>query len=171
MPSGGGRVGDASASCSPGTRLISGGFEIANGPSGDFAVPSISSAINTNPPWLVQAVNNTDGAHPFTVHAYCMAGIPAPRFVNSSSSPALAKDAASSLSSPSCPAPKKPKKGKKKRKKPAQLLSAGGFAGQSTVPIALFSDTRIDATTWLIAGTNITGPTGPIHFASQGICF
>lgn len=171
VPSGGSQVGDATASCPTGTRLISGGFEITNGASSNYAVPALSLAINTNPQWLVQAVNNTTGAHPFTVHAYCMAGIPAPKFVNSNSSPTLAMDAASSLSSPSCPAPKKPKKGKKRKKKPAQLLSAGGFAGQSTVPIALFSDARINGATWLAAGANVTGPEGPIHFTSQGICF
>jgi hypothetical protein len=172
VPSGGAQIGEARSSCPTGTQLISGGFEITNGTGGNYAVPTISSAINTNPEWLVQAANNGAGAHPVTVHAYCMAGIPAPTFVNSSSSPTLAKDAASSLSSPSCPAPKKPKKGKKKRKKkPAQLLSAGGFAGQSALPIPLFSDARIDGATWLAAGANITGPAGPIHFTSQGICF
>jgi hypothetical protein len=168
VPSGGAQVGSASASCPAGTQLISGGFEVINGASGNYAVPTSSLAINTSPSWLVQAVNNTTGAHPFTVHAYCMAGIPAPKFVNATSSPTLAQFASSSLSSPSCP---KPKKGKKKKKKPAQLLSAGGFAGQATVPVALFSDSRIDGANWLVAGANITGPTGPIHFNSQGICF
>jgi hypothetical protein len=125
VPSGGAQVGSASASCPAGTQLISGGFEVINGASGNYAVPTSSLAINTSPSWLVQAVNNTTGAHPFTVHAYCMVGIPAPKFVNATSSPTLAQFASSSLSSPSCPKPKKGKKKKKRRRSPHSCSPLG----------------------------------------------
>ena len=171
VPSGPGTVGDATVGCPAGTQLVSGGVQMHNGSSSDYALPIINLAINTSPLWLVQAVNNEGGAHTFTVHAYCMAGIAAPRFVDANSSPVLAKFATGTLSSPSCPAPKKPKKGKKKRKKkPAQLLSAGGFGSQVTAPIAVFSDSRINSNVWLNSGPNVTGPTGTVHFSSQGIC-
>jgi hypothetical protein len=172
VPSGDGTVGDARVGCPAGTQLVSGGVQMHNGATaGDYALPIIDLAINTSPVWLVQAVNNSGGAHTFTVHAYCMAGIAAPRFVTANSSPVLAKDAIGALTSPSCPAPKKPKKGKKKRKKkPAQLLSAGGFGSQVTTPIEVFSDSRIDSNVWLNSGPNVTGPTGNIHLTSQAIC-
>jgi hypothetical protein len=172
VPGGEGTVGDATVGCPAGTQLVSGGVQMHNGASsGDYALPIINLAINTSPLWLVQGVNNSGGAHTFTVHAYCMAGITAPRFVNASGSPVLAKDATGALSSPSCPAPKKPKKGKKKRKKkPAQLLSAGGFGSQVTTPIEVFSDSRINSNVWLNSGPNVTGPDGSIHLTSQGIC-
>ena len=100
-----------------------------------------------------------------------MPRVAAPTFVNSSSEPSLAQGAVGTLSSPTCPIPKKPKKGKKgKKKKPAKLLSAGGFAGQATVPIEIFSDTGINSSTWSISGINVTGPTAPLHLTSQGIC-
>jgi hypothetical protein len=173
VPAGAGTVGDATAGCPAGTKLVSGGVEVHNGASpGDYALPTSNLAINTSPLWMVQAVNNDEGAHTFTVHAYCMRGIAAPRFVDAHSDPVLAQNATGTLSSPACPAPKKAKKGKKKRKKqPAQLLSAGGFASQATVPIEIFSDSRIDGNVWLNSGVNETVPTGAIHLTSQGICF
>ncbi len=168
VPSGGGQVGDATASCPAGTHLISGGFQVDKGVgSGQFAVPTANIGINTNPSWLVQAVNNVTGVRTITAHAYCMAKIAAPRYVNATASPTLAMGATGALSSPPCPTAKG-KKGKKK--KPARLLSAGGFAGQATLPIEIFSDTRINAGTWFNSGVNVTGPTGAIHLTSLGIC-
>ena len=173
VPSGQGMAADASAACPAGTQLVSGGFQFTHGASlGDYALPTSSLAINTSPHWMVQAVNNTTGAHAFTVHAYCMAKIAAPTYVDSNSSPVLAKFATGALSSPTCPTTKPKKKGKKKpKKKPAQLLSAGGFASQATVPIEIFSDSRLNSNVWLNSGPNVTGPAGSIHLTSQGICF
>jgi hypothetical protein len=169
VPSGEGQVGSGTASCPSGMRLVSGGFQIESGPSpGQFALPTSSLAINTAAIWSVQAVNNTAGAHNFTVHAYCMPRVAAPRFVNSSSEPSVAQGGVGTLSSPTCPTSKKPKKGKKR--KPAKLLSAGGFAGQATVPIEIFSDTGINSGIWSISGINVTGPDAPVHLTSQGIC-
>ena len=169
VPSGTAQAGSASASCPAGTQLISGGFQIDTGadPS-EYALPVVNLAVNTSPSWLVQAVNNLGGARTITAHAYCMAKIAAPRFVDATSSPTLARNAGASLASPPCPKSKGKKKGKKK--KPAKLLSAGGFASQAVVPIEIFSDSRIDSGTWLNSGVNVTGPTGAIHLSSQGIC-
>ena len=176
VPSGEGMAADASAACPAGTQLVSGGFQFTHGASlGEYALPTSSLAINTSPHWMVQGVNNTTGAHAFTVHAYCMAKIAAPTYVDSNSSPVLAKFATGALSSPTCPTTKSKKKGKKKgkkkpKKKPAQLLSAGGFASQATVPIEIFSDSRLNSNVWLNSGPNVTGPAGSIHLTSQGIC-
>jgi len=169
VPSGAGLAGTASASCPSGARLVSGGFETQRGPANDqFVLPTMNLAVNTSPSWMVQAVNNTNGAHAFTVHAYCMRKIAAPKFVDANTSITLAKDATGTLASPSCPKAKKPKKGKKKQ--PAKLLSAGGFATQSALPIEILSESRIDGAGWLNTGTNVTGPTGAIHLTTQGIC-
>ena len=169
VPSGAGQVGTATASCPPGTQLISGGFQIDQGAaSNDYALPTHNLAINTSPSWLVQAVNNLNGVRTVTAHAYCMAKIAAPTFVNATISPTLAQFATGTLATPQCPKIKGKKKGKKK--KPAKLLSAGGFASQTTLPIEIFSDSRIDSGTWLNSGVNVTGPTGPIHLSSQGVC-
>jgi hypothetical protein len=172
VPGGEGQVGDARASCPAGTRLISGGFQTDKGSgTGEFAVPTHDMAVNAPPSWLVQAVDNAGGARTLTVHGYCMAKIPAPTYVTNFATPTLAMGATGTLSSPPCPAAKKKKKGKKGKKSPPKLLSAGGFAGQPTVPIEVFSDSHIDSTTWLNSGKNVTGPTGTIHLTSQGICF
>jgi hypothetical protein len=169
VPSGGGMVGTASATCPSGSHLVSGGFEIERGPAnGQYALPTMNLAVNTSPSWMVQAVNNSNGDHAFTVHAYCMRKVAAPKFVDANTTLSVATDATGTLSSPACPAPKKPRKGKQKQ--PAKLLSAGGFASQSTVPIEIFGESRINGATWLNSGINVTGPDGSIHLTSQGIC-
>ena len=167
VPSGGGAQGAASATCPPGSRLVSGGFDITHGPANSAFAVAVSSQTTTPGVWSVVAVNNTNGAHVFTTHAYCMTGIAAPKVVNASTSatgPALTPV---SVSSPTCP---KPKKRKGKKKKPAQLLTAGGFASQASPPIAIFSESRINSNVWLNSGSNVTGPTGTVPASSQGIC-
>jgi hypothetical protein len=168
VPSGSGQAGTSAVACPAGSFLVSGGFQIETGPGGSFALPTSSLAIDTSAVWSVQAVNNTAGAHNFTTHAYCMPRIPPPLYLDSSSEHSLTMGAVGALSSPACPKPKKPKKGKKK--KPAKLPSAGGFAGQATKPIEIFSNTSIGAGVWSISGINGTGPTGAVHLTSQAIC-
>jgi hypothetical protein len=170
VPSGGGQAGSASSTCPTGTRLIGGGFSIDVGPGLiGYALPTSSMSTSAGS-WSTTAVNATTGAHTLTNHAYCMSGIAAPAILTATLTPTVAEEAGTSVTSPTCP-PRKKKGKKKKKRKPAKLLSAGGFGSQSSTPIVIVHENRINATTWLDAGTNLTGPSGASSISAQGICF
>ena len=166
------------ADCPAGVPAVSGGFQTTTGPLPAGAVSTESSAGGGPVPggtpsvgyWRVTAENNAGGAQTVTAHVYCMSGIKVPALRQDQGSATLPTFGSLSQSSscPPAPKPKKPKKGKKKQ--PAKLLSAGGFASQATVPIEVFSESRIESGTWLNTGINVTGPSGAIHLTSQGIC-
>jgi hypothetical protein len=164
--------------CPSGTSLIGGGFQSTT-PGDAVVFPQQNIALSPQT-WTVTGVENQDGAITLTAHAYCLPKIRAPALVAGTGSGSGGGFAgASATTVPSCPAPKKPKKGKKgkkkRKKKPAQLLSAGGFAaspinGLTTAPVMVFGESRVEGSSWLSSAVNAVESPGSFTLTSQGFC-
>jgi hypothetical protein len=163
-----------SATCPPGTRLISGGFQSTRiATSVGFPFDNFSPSAGT---WAIRMFNSSNmGPLTVTAHAYCIAGLRAPTLVSATLSAPTPSNGTLTVITRSCPAqkPNKPKNGKKKPKKlKPQRLSAGGFSTPissvgGTTPI--FNETTLDIAGWRALATN-TGSAGTMPVAAQGIC-
>jgi hypothetical protein len=174
----GGAMGVATATCPGGSRLIGGGFESTKGP-GNTAVTGPQTSLSQSPgSWTLISVNNTSAAQTVTAHAYCVAGIPAPVLLNTTTPGTVPNYASATATTSACPAPAK-KKGKaksakkKRKKKPVRKrLSGGGFAsvnGATAAPVPFFHQSQLSSG-WHVAATNV-GTAGSMPVTSQAICF
>jgi hypothetical protein len=163
----------ATSTCPSSMRLIGGGFQGTVSTGGGVIAPQVNLATSPST-WTVTGLENADGTLTLTAHAYCMAKVAAPRILSVTSSGTVAQFEHLSAATLACPGQKKPKKGKKKRKKkPAQLLSAGGFATSlfdGSSPLMVVGQSQIENGGWFTNAVDATNATGPATITSQGIC-
>jgi hypothetical protein len=155
-------------SCPAGTQLVSGGFQATHNSSDIFLVEQ--SAPGPGRAWSVTGEGVNPLSQSLIAHAYCLAGISAPKVLSQSNTLNLASGTPFSVTTGACPKPPKPKKGKKK--KPAQLLSAGGFNGPTYTgsgPLLLWSESSVVAPGWRSTAFDAGGP-GAATLTSYGVC-
>ena len=156
----------ASATCPAGTKLISGGLQSTQNATSVGAPQDNYSP--TAGVWTYRASNSAAGGpHTITAHAYCMAGLKAPRLLGATTTATVPAFGNLTATTGACPkAKKKKKKGKKGKKAKPRRLSAGGF---SAVPGPTIAATHnlLEGTRWRVTALSQGGST---TLNAQGIC-